>query len=85
MMRDLDQIREDLATDFHGMLSAQDSGGWRPHVTIQNKVSNREATLLLEALNAGFEPRPLGIRGLALHRYRGGPWETLKTWPFRGA
>ena len=26
-------------TDFHGLLSAQDQGGWRPHVTIQNKVA----------------------------------------------
>ena len=66
------------------MLSAQDSSGWRPHVTVQNKVSNWEAQALLEALKAGFEPRPFGIRGLALHRYLGGPWETLKTWPFRG-
>ena len=81
---DLDRIREDLAADLHGMLSAQDSSGWRPHVTVQNKVSNREAQALLEALKAGFEPRPFGIRGLALHRYLGGPWETLKTWPFRG-
>ena len=35
---DLDRIREELASDFYGLLSAQDAGGWRPHVTIQNKV-----------------------------------------------
>jgi len=80
---DLDSIREELADGFHGMLGAQDSGGWRPHVTIQNKVSVREARQLLDALQAGFEPRPLGIRGLGLHRYLGGPWETLQTWAFR--
>lgn len=82
---DLDRVRDDLAAAFHGMLSAQDSGGWRPHVTIQNKVPNREARELLHALAAGFQPRPLGIRGLALHLYLGGPWETLQSWPFRGA
>lgn len=81
---DLDRIHDDLAADFHGMLSAQDSGGWRPHVTIQNKVSHREAQALLEALKSGFEPRRLGLRGLGLHRYLGGSWEMLQTWPFRG-
>lgn len=80
---DLDRIREELAESFHGMLGAQDQGGWRPHVTIQNKVSNREARQLTEALEAGFAPRPLGIHGLGLHRYLGGPWETLQIWAFR--
>jgi hypothetical protein len=80
---DLDQIREELAEAFHGILGAQDQGGWRPHVTIQNKVSNREARMLVTALEAGFKPRPLGIRGLGLHRYLGGPWETLQAWSFR--
>ena len=82
---DLDTIREDLSDAFHGMFGAQDQGGWRPHVTIQNKVSNREARQLLDALRQGFQPKPLGIRGLALHRYLGGRWEWVHGWPFRGA
>jgi hypothetical protein len=81
---DLDRIRDELAEDFHGMLGAQDSGGWRPHVTIQNKVAPKQARALLQALEQGFRPRPLAIRGLGLHRYLGGPWETLGAWPFRG-
>lgn len=81
---ELDSIRAELAEAFHGMLGAQDSSGWRPHVTIQNKVPNREARNLLEALEQGFEPRPLGLAGLGLHRYLGGPWETLQVWSFRG-
>lgn len=81
---DLDRIRDELSDAFHGMLGAQDSGGWRPHVTVQNKVPIREARQLVDALAAGFAPRPLGIRGLGLHRYLGGPWETLQLWPFRG-
>ena len=79
---DLDAIRDSLSEAFHGMLSAQDSGGWRPHVTIQNKVSNRESRQLLEAMEAGFHPQSLGVAGLGLHRYLGGPWETLQTWSF---
>ena len=82
---DLDAIREELAEAFHGMLGAQDSGGWRPHITIQNKVAAREAKALLDELERNFRPRPLGISGILLHRYRGGPWETLARFPFRGA
>src|SRR2546425_9822816 len=33
---DLDRIRDGLAHDLHGLFGAQDVGGWRPHVTIQN-------------------------------------------------
>ena len=80
---ELDSIRDELADGFHGMLGAQDAGGWRPHVTIQNKVSVKEARRLREALEAGFAARPLGIRGLGLHSYLGGPWQTLQVWPFR--
>jgi hypothetical protein len=80
---DLDRIRDELAGSFHGMLGAQDQGGWRPHITIQNKVPAREARQLLEALERGFQPRPLGIRGLGLHRYLDGRWQTLQAWPFR--
>ena len=82
---DLDRIRDELADAFHGMLSAQDSGGWRPHVTVQNKAPPKEARTLLERLESDFRPRELGIRGLGLHRYLGGPWETLAIVPFRGA
>jgi hypothetical protein len=80
----LDLVREQLAGDFHGLLSAQDSGGWRPHVTIQNKVAPKQARALLAQLEQDFRPRPLAISGLGLHRYLGGPWETLATYAFRG-
>lgn len=81
---ELDRIRESLADGIHGMLSAQDSGGWRPHVTVQNKVKASEAKALLERLEVEFRPVPLRIAGLGLHRYLGGPWEKLVTYPFRG-
>ena len=81
---DLDRIRGELAQSLHGLLSAQDAHGWRPHVTIQNKVSDREARELKASLERGFEPRPLEIAGLGLHNYLGGPWETLRISRFRG-
>jgi 2'-5' RNA ligase superfamily len=76
-------LRERLADAFHGLLMPQDQAPWRPHVTIQNKVEPREARRLQQQLRAGFEPRPLAIRGLASWRYLGGPWEPLKAHPFR--
>lgn len=81
---DLDRMRRGLAQDFHGLLGAQDAGGWRPHVTIQNKVRPKESRALLASLERDFRPRPLEIAGLGLHRYLGGPWEKLAVYPFRG-
>ncbi len=81
---ELDLIRAELAECFHGLLTAQDKAGWRPHVTIQNKVAPRVARELRETLERSFEQRPLAISGLGLHRYLGGPWERLATYTFRG-
>ena len=59
-------------------------GGWRPHITIQNKVPPEAREGTAGQLEQDFRPRPLGIAGLALHRYRGGPWETIASYTFRG-
>lgn len=81
---DLDRMRQDLALDLHGLLGAQDSGGWRPHITIQNKVAPKVARALIAELGRHFHPRPLAISGFGLHRYLDGPWQDLGTWSFRG-
>lgn len=81
---DLDAIRDELATAFRGSLTAQDAHGWRPHVTIQNKVAPKLARALLDDLERGFTPRPLVIAGLAYHHYEGGPWRPGGRYPFRG-
>ena len=80
---ELDDVRRDLAEAFSGCLSAQDAQGWRAHVTIQNKVDPRVARDLLAEKEHHFRPRPVGIAGLALHRYLGGPWEFVQRWRFR--
>jgi hypothetical protein len=80
---ELDMMREELADALHGLLGAQDSGGWRPHITIQNKVAPKVARALKANLEATFQPRPLAIGGLAVHRYAGGPWEPVAAYPFR--
>jgi hypothetical protein len=80
---ELDRIREELAEGLHGLLGARDSGGWRPHITIQNKVAPKVARALTDSLERSFVPRPLAIGGLGLHRYLDGPWEPLATYSFR--
>lgn len=80
----LDALRDALAHDLHGLLGAQDDAGWRPHVTIQNKVERQVARALRTELEQGFEPRPLKIAGLGLYRYLNGPWEKVALYRFRG-
>jgi hypothetical protein len=75
-------IRTQLAEAFATMLTPQDAAGWRPHVTIQNKVSATTARETLAMLAAGFRPRPLAIVGLASYHYRGGPWELIARYRF---
>ena len=81
---ELDRIRDELSRDFHGLLGVQDSGGWRPHITIQNKVPPKVARALMAELERDIRPRLLAISGLALHRYLDGPWEKLAFYAFRG-
>ena len=81
---DLDRIRGELADELHGLLGAQDSGGWRPHVTIQNKVAPKVARALKASLEMKFRARPLAVAGLGLYRYLDGPWERLASYSFRG-
>ncbi len=80
----LEDMRHDLALALQGLLTPQDRAPWRPHVTIQSKVEPKEAKALQARLRAGFERRPLTIRGLALWRYLGGPWAPVKQFAFRG-
>jgi hypothetical protein len=68
-------VREGLVDAFAGLLTAQDAGRWRPHVTVQNKVRPSLAKVVLAALSRDFSPREVEIAGLASWWYRGGPWE----------
>ncbi len=81
---DLNAVRHRLADRFSAMLVPQDAGGWRPHVTVQNKVEPTAAKALQRELAAGFAPRALVIRGLAAWRYRGGPWNMIREHRFTG-
>ncbi|SBV33573.1 conserved protein of unknown function [uncultured Sphingopyxis sp.] len=78
-------IRARIADHFAGMLTAQDRGVPRLHITVQNKVAAAKARALLAALASEFRPRQLAITGLAAHRYRGGPWDPAFTRSFRAS
>jgi len=77
-------LRDMVAEGLHGLLTAQDQGQPRLHITVQNKVEPATARALHASLSADFVPRPLAITGLALHFYKGGPWEPIGSWSFRG-
>ena len=53
-------------------------------ITVQNKVEPAIAKALYETLSINFQPRSLSIYGLAAYYYRGGPWEQIGRWAFRG-
>ncbi len=78
-------LRARLAALFHSWLSPQDQHGYRPHITIQNKVSTEEAKLTLQALQARFVPLEAVGTGLSLWSYLGGPWEFVARFPFASA
>lgn len=78
------RIREAIAEHFEGTLTAQDRHEPRLHITIQNKVPAQEAQALQRALAPRIARRHLAFPALELHIYRGGPWEFVKRWPFRG-
>lgn len=79
---DLAGVREDMRRRWADWLGPQDRQGYRPHVTIQNKVDPSAA----ETLALAFEREPVSLfveaRGLILWRYLGGPWMHVETFAF---
>ena len=78
------RLRDELADRFRGLLTGQDQHRPRLHVTVQNKVTSREAKELQAMLDGTIMPRTFAFRGLGLFRYRGGPWEEVRKFAFRG-
>lgn len=79
---ELAALRAELADSFAPWLTRQDQAGFRPHVTVQNKVEPGEARDLLERLQAEFEPFDVFAEGLSLWRYLGGPWSLVERFGF---
>jgi 2'-5' RNA ligase len=77
-------VRAELAHAWATLLIPQDRQGFRPHITIQNKVRGGVARALRVSLAADLAPWRFRILCLTLWRYLGGPWERLRDFPFRG-
>lgn len=82
------RLRAGIAERFRGSLTPQDQHTPRLHITIQNKVTKEEARALQAQLGPVIAPwvarGAFAFPALELHRYLGGPWELVKTCPFRG-
>lgn len=81
---DMLSLRDHIADHFHGMLTAQDQHRPRLHVTIQNKVTSKEAKALQAQMAGTVNPRDFAFPGLSLFHYKGGPWELVRSFTFRG-
>ncbi len=72
---ELTALRARLAHAFADDLIPQDRQGFRPHITIQNKVTPAAANLLFEQMSERFTPWSATAEALLLWHYRGGPWK----------
>lgn len=77
-------LRGRLAARWRDWLTPQDRQGWRPHATVQNKVTADRARALHAELTASLAARDGRAEGLLLWRYRGGPWEAAGRFGFAG-
>lgn len=78
------RLRARLAGAWAAWLSAQDRQGYRPHVTIQNKVAPAQARQLYDDLAARWAPIETRGVGLLLWHYLGGPWQLAEEFLFAG-
>lgn len=77
-------VRDTIADHFRDMLTRQDQGGKKLHITVQNKVDRKTALALQQQLAARLNPRDFAFTGLGLHIYRNPHWEAAGVWKFRG-
>ena len=81
---ELDAIRDEIAERLHGLLTARTrrlaAARHHPEQGRRRRSQGRSCNRLA----SGFQAGRSRISGLGLHRYLGGPWETLRTFPFRG-
>lgn len=72
---ELTRLHQQLAQNWRTWLTRQDQQGYRPHITIQNKVTVAEARQTHSQLAAAWQPVQGRGEGLLLWYYKGGPWE----------
>ncbi len=76
-------LRKTLTDHFTEVLIPQDRQGFRPHITIQNKVIPKQAKELLNNLQEQFQSFEVDVLGLNLWAYLGGPWRHEAYYAFK--
>ncbi|WP_199332239.1 MULTISPECIES: 2'-5' RNA ligase family protein [Fischerella] len=79
---ELVRLQKFLAEAWSLWLSPQDRQAYRPHVTIQNKVTPQAARQLYNQLIGSWESFDGYGEGLLLWHYKGGPWELVGEFAF---
>ena len=79
---ELQAIQKQLRTNFEKHLTPQDLQRFRPHITIQNKVTPEAARALLFTLREDFQPFEIILNGLDLWHYLHGPWQHYRFFQF---
>lgn len=79
---ELAAVQVALRARWEAGLSPRDRQPYRPHVTVQDKVTPEEARRTVTALRAGFVPYPVRAVGLGLWSCEGGPWAPLSRHAF---
>ena len=76
------QLQQTLAQRWSDWLTRQDSQNYRPHLTIQNKVSVEEAQQTYTALDERWQGIQGYGEGLLLWYYLNGPWQLAHEFSF---
>jgi 2'-5' RNA ligase len=75
-------LRQQLATEWSPWLTRQDQQRYKPHVTLQNKVTSEAAHELYDRLNNEWQCFSGQGEGVLLWYYKGGEWELASEFPF---
>lgn len=79
---ELSQLRDELKNKWNEWLTKQDLQKFKPHITVQNKVTPNTAQLLFDELTAAWtNSNGVGI-GLELWHYLDGPWKLAEEYAF---
>ncbi|WP_208644853.1 2'-5' RNA ligase family protein [Mucilaginibacter kameinonensis] len=79
---ELQELHKQVSVYFQKALIPQDRQPFKPHITIQNKVTLAASKDLLNGLNARFKPFNVYAAGLDLWEYLGGPWQHIFGYEF---
>lgn len=72
-----------LQQNFSNDLSGKDKKIWKPHITIQNKVTAFRAHKNYQELSLNFEPFSFRVEGFSIYEYAKKNWAFKLFFPFQ--